>query len=162
MEKIITLGLVGAILTACSTTAFAAQYPGRTQNTEITTTVAPTFTVSIPADTTVQFNALSNDFGAVTLDTARLEPNKMVKVTVSSDFELNNSLDDSAVIPYTLTEEVGTAVAQIINGTSMNFTAVGESRKLSIHITQNDWDAAAAGDYSDTVTFNIAYVDADV
>ena len=26
--------------------------------------------------------------------------------------------------------------------------------------TQADWDAAAAGDYGDTVTFNIAYVDA--
>ena len=36
----------------------------------------------------------------------------------------------------------------------------GEKVDLTIDITQAAWDAAAAGDYSDTVTFNIAYVDA--
>ena len=40
------------------------------------------------------------------------------------------------------------------------FLNAGEKVDLTINITQADWDAAAAGDYSDTVTFNISYVDA--
>lgn len=102
MKKILTLALVGAMLTAMGITAFAVDYPGSTQDTEITTSVAPTFTVSIPADTTVAFNALSTNFGSVTLDSARLAPNKAVQVTVTSDYDLNNSTDSEAVIPYSL------------------------------------------------------------
>ena len=93
MKKILTLALVGTMLTASGITAFAVDYPGGTQDTEITTSVAPTFTVTIPADTAVPFNALSTEFGSVTLESARLAPNKAVQVTVTSDYSLNNSVD---------------------------------------------------------------------
>ena len=158
MKKLLTLALVGAMLTATGITAFAVDYPGGSQGTEVTTSVAPTFTVSIPADTTVEFNALSTNFGSVTLDSARLAPNKAVQVTVTSDFDLNNSVDNEAVIPYSLKTADETVDADY----AATFTTVGEKVDLTISITQADWDAAAAGDYSDTVTFNIAYVDAEV
>lgn len=158
MKKLLTLALVGAMLTATGITAFAVDYPGGTQDTEITTSVAPTFTVSIPADTTVAFNALSTDFGSVTLDSARLAPNKAVQVTVTSDYDLNNSTDSEAVIPYSLKAGDDTVDADY----AATFTTAGEKVDLTIDITQAAWDAAAAGDYSDTVTFNIAYVDAAV
>ena len=156
MKKLLTLALVGAMLTATGITAFAVDYPGGSQGTEVTTSVAPTFTVSIPADTTVEFNALSTDFGSVALDSARLAPNKAVQVTVTSDFDLNNSVDNEAVIPYSLKTADETVDADY----AATFTTAGEKVDLTINITQADWDAAAAGDYSDTVTFNIAYVDA--
>ena len=156
MKKLLTLALVGAMLTATGITAFAVDYPGGTQDTEITTNVAPTFTVSIPADTTVAFNALSTDFGSVTLDSARLAPNKAVQVTVTSDYNLNNSIDDTVVIPYSL----NTAEEAVDADYAATFTTAGEKVDLTIDITQAAWDAAAAGDYGDTVTFNIAYVDA--
>ena len=157
MKKLLTLALVGAMLTATGITAFAVDYPGGSQGTEVTTSVAPTFTVSIPADTTVEFNELSTDFGSVTLDSARLAPNKAVQVTVTSDFDLNNSVDNEAVIPYSLKTADETAVDADY---AAAFTTAGEKVDLTINITQAAWDAAAAGDYSDTVTFNIAYVDA--
>jgi len=156
MKKLLTLALVVAMLTATGVTAFAVDYPGGSQGTEVTTSVAPTFTVSIPADTTVEFNALSTNFGSVTLDSARLAPNKAVQVTVTSDFDLNNSVDNEAVIPYSLKAGNDTLDADY----AATFTTVGEKVDLTISITQADWDAAAAGDYGDTVTFNISYVDA--
>ena len=158
MKKILTLALVGTILTASGITAFAVDYPGGTQDTEITTSVAPTFTVTIPADTAVPFNALSTEFGSVTLESARLAPNKAVQVTVTSDYNLNNSIDDTVVIPYSLKAGNDTVDADY----TATFTTAGEKVDLTIDITQAAWDAAAAGDYSDTVTFNIAYVDAAV
>lgn len=35
----------------------------------------------------------------------------------------------------------------------------GDKIDLTINITKNDWNAAAAGNYSDIVNFTIAYVD---
>lgn len=156
MKKILTLALVGTMLTASGITAFAVDYPGGTQDTEITTSVAPTFTVTIPADTAVPFNALSTEFGSVTLESARLAPNKAVQVTVTSDYNLNNSVDNTAVIPYSLKAGNDTVDADF----AAMFLNAGEKVDLTIDITQAAWDAAAAGDYSDTVTFNISYVDA--
>ena len=158
MKKLLTLALVGAMLTATGITAFAVDYPGGTQDTEITTSIAPTFTVTIPADTAVPFNALSTEFGSVKLESARLAPNKAVQVTVTSDYNLNNSIDDTVVIPYSL----NTAEEAVDADYAATFTTAGEKVDLTINITQADWDAAAAGDYGDTVTFNIAYVDADL
>ena len=157
MKKLLTLALVGAMLTATGITAFAVDYPGGTQNTEITTSVEPTFTVTVPADTTVPFNALSTEFGSVELESARLAPNKAVQVTVTSDYNLNNSIDDTVVIPYSLKAGNDTVDADF----AAMFLNAGEKVDLTIDITQAAWDAAAAGDYSDTVTFNIAYVDAE-
>ena len=150
MKKILTLALVGTMLTASGITAFAVDYPGGTQDTEITTSVAPAFTVTIPADTTVAFNALSTDFGS-------LAPNKAVQVTITYDNDLNNSGDTTAVIPYVLKDNSEITVNADY---AVTFFRAGEKVDLTINITQADWDAAAAGDYSDTVTFNIAYVDA--
>lgn len=162
MKKLLTLALVGAMFTACSITAFAVDYPGGTQDTEITTSVAPAFTVTIPADTTVPFNSLNTDFGSVTLESARLAPNKAVAVDVSSDFTLKNNTDNQEIIPYTVTTFAdGTTDVMEIKGNTLYFDEAGDSYDLTINIRQVAWDAAAAGDYSDTVTFNISYVDAD-
>ena len=157
MKKIISLVLASAMLTATGITAFAADYPGGSQDTKISTSVAPTFTVSIPADTAVGFNETSASFGSVKLETATLLPKKAVKVTITSDGELNNSVDSKSVIPYSLTAgstPVGADYAAL-------FTAAGEKVDLSISITQAAWDAADAGDYSDVVSFTIAYVDTE-
>ena len=96
--------------------------------------------MTIPADTTVAFNALSTDFGSVELTQARLNPGKQVVVTVDTDGELNNAADDKKVIPYTVTAQYAKFA-------------------LSIEIGEEDWNKAYAGSYSDTVTFNVSYED---
>lgn len=164
MKKIIALLSAATMLSAASTAAFAAEITESTDpkqaDVTISTSIAPAYTVSIPVNATVAFDAAETDFGSVTLDSARLAPNKAVEVTITSDFDLNNSTDNTAVIPYTLKATKGTDEEVVAAGYSAKLQNTGDKVDLTINITQADWDAAAAGDYSDTVTFNIAYVDA--
>lgn len=142
MKKLIS-GLSALAIMAMPLTAFADTTIDETTPTPkqgkavITTEIAPSYIVTIPADTAVKFNALTTDFGKVELTKAQIEPGKAVKVTVNSDGELNNAADEKKVIPYTV-------MAQYASG------AEGEE----------DWNKAYAGKYSDTVTFGVEYTDA--
>ena len=117
--------------------------------------VAPkeTYTVTIPANTTVAFNATETDFGAIEVTAAQIHPNKCIKVELTSDGKLENSIDATKVIPYAIKDSEGAAF------TSATYLTEGDKTELSIHITADDWNAAYAGEYSDTVTFTITYED---
>lgn len=41
--------------------------------------------------------------------------------------------------------------------TTASYLAAGDKTDLTIKIAQDDWNKAAAGHYSDTVTFDISY-----
>ena len=41
-----------------------------------------------------------------------------------------------------------------------SYTAAGQETPLTIAIAKDEWNKAAAGSYSDTVTFTVSYVDA--
>ena len=126
------------------------------QSTVISADVAPAYIVSIPADITVTFNTEYTDFGAVELTKAQLEPNKCVKVTLTTDGKLNNSVDDTKVIPYTIVE--GKADSATDNAyTTASYLEAGDKTDLTIKITQDDWNKAYAGHYGDTVIFDVAY-----
>ena len=132
----------------------------------ITTEIAPTYIVTIPADTTVAFNDLTTDFGEVELTQARLDPGKQVVVTVDTDGELNNAADAEKVIPYMVTAQYATGaedevyVPFNVKGNDLIFDTAGQAFAMEIQITEDDWNAAYAGSYSDTVTFNVSYEDA--
>ena len=163
-------GLSALAVMAMPLTAYAAN--PITETTEqkgeavITTEIAPSYIVTIPADTTVKFHDLTTDFGKVELTKAQLDPGKVVKVTVNSDGELNNAADDKKVIPYTV-------MAQYASGAEgevyvpfktaeqpLEMDTEGQKFALSIEIGEEDWNKAYAGSYSDTVTFNVSYEDA--
>ena len=55
-------------------------------------------------------------------------------------------------IPYTLTADNQGMQAF----TGFTFDAV-DSRPLYISVAQSDWEAAPAGDYTDTITFTVTY-----
>ncbi|MGN0442589.1 MAG: hypothetical protein ACI4FO_07775 [Acutalibacteraceae bacterium] len=156
MKKILAALLSISILASVSVTAFAAEInqdsDPKTADAEITTSIAPTYTVTIPADVTVEFNAETTDFGEIKVTSAQIDPDKCIKVALTSDGELNNAVDETKVIPYTVTAG-NTAF------TSETYLATGDSTELTINITQDDWNKAYAGDYSDTVTFEVSYID---
>lgn len=162
-------GLTALTLAATmSMTAFAATEPTeineksdpQSGQAEITTEIAPSYVVTIPADTKVAFNALDTDFGKIELTQARLDPNKVVKIHLGSDYELKNKANESKTIPYDIvsTDDVGTTGSLKNLDAQLEFE--GDACPLTIKITQDDWNAAAAGEYSDTVTFNVEYTDA--
>ena len=151
MKKLFPLILAVAMLATMSVTAFAANTAGG--EADITTSIAPTYTVTIPADVNVQFNATETAFGAIEVEAAQIHPDKCIKVELTSDGKLENSIDAAKVIPYAIKDSEGAAF------TSATYLTEGDKTELSIHITADDWNAAYAGEYSDTVTFTITYED---
>ena len=147
MKKIFALILAIALMASLSVTAFAAD------DVEITTSIAPTYTVTIPADVNVAFNATETAFGAIEVTAAQIHPDKCIKVVLTADGELENGIDSTKVIPYVIKDADGNPF------TSATYLTEGDKTELSIHITAEDWNAAYAGSYSDTVTFTITYED---
>ena len=151
MKKVLTFALAVMLVMSLSVTAFAANTTGG--DADITTSIAPTYTVTIPADVNVQFNATETSFGAIEVEAAQLHPDKCIKVELTSDGKLENSIDATKVIPYAIKDSEGAAF------TSATYLTEGDKTELSIHITADDWNAAYAGEYSDTVTFTVSYED---
>ena len=149
MKKLFAVILAAALVMSLSVTAFAANTTGG--NADITTSINPTYTVTIPANTTVAFNATETDFGAIEVTASQIHPDKQIRVTLTTDGELNNAIDATKVIPYAIKDSEGAAF------TSATYLTEGDKTELSIHITADDWNAAYAGDYSDTVTFTVSY-----
>ena len=149
MKKVFALILTVAMMATMSVTAFAANTTGG--DADITTSIAPTYTVTIPADVNVQFNATETAFGAIEVTASQIHPDKCIKVALTSDGKLENSIDATKVIPYAIKDSQGNAF------TSATYLTEGDKTVLSIHITADDWNAAYAGEYSDTVTFTVSY-----
>lgn len=162
MKKAFALILTGVVM-ASPLTAYAeiteSTPDPKQSSTEITTQIEPAYIVTIPADTSVDFNTVNTNFGTVTLTKAQLEPNKCIKVTMSASGELKNSADTGKVLPYTIFEGKADAVTDTVF-TSAELATVGDKTDLTITITADDWNNAYAGSYSDTVLFSIEYTDA--
>ena len=148
MKKVLTFALAVMLVMGLSVTAFAANTTGG--EADITTSIAPTYTVTIPADVNVQFNATETAFGAIEVTASQIHPDKCIKVALASDGKLENSIDATKVSPYAIKDSEGAAF------TSATYLTEGDKTELSIHITADDWNAAYAGDYSDTVTFTVS------
>ena len=151
MKKLFALILTVCLLATMSVTAFAANTTGG--EADITTSIAPTYTVTIPADVNVAFNATETAFGTIEVTASQIHPDKCIKVALATDKELNNAIDNTKVIPYAIKDSEGAEF------TSATYLTEGDKTELSIHITANDWKTAYAGEYSDTVTFTVSYVD---
>ena len=134
-----------------SVTAFTANTTGG--STTITVDIVPTYTVTIPVHVSVDFNATETAFGTIEVTSSRIHPNKCIKVALASDGKLENSIDTTKVIPYAIKDSAGNAF------TSATYLTEGDKTALSIRITAADWNAAYAGEYSDTVTFTVSYED---
>ena len=151
MKKIFAVVLALCLLASLSLNAFAVNTTGG--EADITTSIAPTYTVTIPADVSVDFNATETDFGAIEVTDSQIHPDKCIKVALDTDNKLENSIDNTKVIPYAIKDSEGN------DFTSSTYLTEGDKTELSIHITADDWNAAYAGDYSDTVTFTVSYED---
>ena len=120
------------------------------ESVNISTSIAPTYTVTIPKDMAVEFNKTSTAFGTISLDEAQIDPGYAVKVELTASGLLKNKADNTKTIAYAI--NAGGAVFR-----SREYTTAGQSTPLTIDITRQAWNQAYAGDYSDTVTFTISY-----
>ncbi len=153
-KKLTCLALALALTLSLSVTAFATEIDQddgspATADTVITTSITPTYVVTIPADTDIPFEATSTELGDIELTSAHLEPGYVVTVSASAG-ALTNDADSAYAIPYTLESE-GSAF------TSAQYSAAGDYTTLDISIEQTAWDSAPAGSYTGTITFTVNY-----
>lgn len=150
MKKLASFALAFALCAACAVSALAANPTSGV--TQITTSIQPTYTVEIPAQTSIPFNATSTPLATnLGLSKAQLHPGSKVTVAVTTVNPLKNTKGNE--IPFALYEGSKTF-------SSADFFDTTKKVELSVHIAQTAWDAAPAGDYTGSVTFTIDYVQA--
>lgn len=148
MKKIFSAGLAVVMLTLCVTPVFAGN-----QSMEISTKAdAVEYELSYPADIEIPWQTTAMDIGEVTATKMLIEPDKMVKVSVSSqnEFKLVNEADSEKSIAYSL----------LVGNISFFPGDYGESFTLSVEVEDDEWLYAASGKHSDILTFTAEYTDA--
>ena len=75
-----------------------------------------------------------------------------MQVALDASGTLKNQADTTKTIAYTI--KAGEDAF-----TSARYTTAGQETPLTIDITQEAWNTAFAGSYSDTVTFTVSYID---
>ncbi len=122
------------------------------ETTSVSYHVDPAYSVTIPIDTSMQFNGTSASYGKIAIEEAKIDDGKCIQVSLVSDFTLKNQSDKNAVIPYKI-------LADGSLFTTKQYTKAGEVTPLTIEIAKDDWKKATAGTYQDVVTFTVSYVD---
>ena len=148
MKKIFSAGLAVVMLTLCVTPVFAGN-----QSMEISTKAdRAEYELSYPADIEIPWQTTAMDIGKVTATKMLIEPDKMVKVSVSSqnEFKLVNEADSEKSIAYSL----------LVGNISFFPGDYGESFTLSVEVEDDEWLYAASGKHSDILTFTAEYTDA--
>ena len=152
MKKLLTLALVGAMLTATGITAFA-------ETTDVTYEVAPVYTVVIPESVTLGDTAVTEQisiYGATPEDNVVI--GKTQKVNVALTASANNfkvKTADGDEVAYTVNDK--NAVADLT--TVAECTAADGKKDTDITFTKTG-TAAYAGTYTDTLTFTVSLEDA--
>lgn len=148
MKKLFSAGLAIVMLVLCVTPVFAAG-----QSMEISTKADQVeYELTYPADIEIPWQTTAMDIGEVTATKMLIEPDKMVKVSVSSqnDFKLINEADSEKTIAYSL----------LSDNISFFPGDYGKSFTLSVEVEENEWLYAASGKHSDILTFTAEYTDA--
>lgn len=147
MKKILSVGMAALMLVLCTVTAFAEEMKISTSaDQEI-------YEIVYPADTKIPWEAQSQELGAVTATKMLISPEKTVVITVTSEneFKMINSTDAANTIAYTLS---GTDAIAFLPGD------YGKSFPVSANVAESEWRQAAAGEFSDILTFTAECVDA--
>lgn len=147
MKKFISVGLVCVMLSLCTFCAFA------NSMTISTSTDTDAYEITYPADTQIPWEASEQALGAVTAIKMLLSPGKTVVISVASanGFKLVNGTDASKTIAYTLT---GADEMAFFPGD------YGKSFPISVNVVESEWRQAAAGEFTDILTFTAEYKDA--
>lgn len=164
MKKLLSIPLALTLVLTASTSVFAAdinQNSNQNADTTVTFKVDPAYTVTIPADVTLDRKTGTD--GTITYEKdltvsasdVRLLEGKKVRVTLDSSFKLTTGAQGAKYeLPYTV--KVGTSGSAITNGDVVaDFTTL-DSNKWSSTLHFAAENPTYAGDYKDTVIFNIA------
>lgn len=165
MKKLLSMPLALTLVLTASTSVFAADInqnsSSQKADTAVTFKVDPAYTVTIPTDVTLDQKTGTD--GTITYEkdltvsasNVRLLEGKKVQVTLDSSFKLTTGEQGAKYeLPYTV--KVGTSGSAITSGDVVaDFTTL-DSDKWSSTLHFAAENPTYAGDYKDTVIFNIA------
>lgn len=126
-----------------------------TATTTLSVTLSESYTVVIPSELTITPDTANTDL-PIEVTSLRLLPtgtidNSVRAVWVELDqpsFKLVNNKDSNSTIAYNIGGGSGTY------GRVLKFTETG-TQNYTVSISENAWNSAAAGTYTDTVTFTV-------
>ena len=140
----ILFALLTPVLLICAENPIYAATTQTAGSATVSYHVDPAYQVTIPVDTSMRFNETETSYGNIVVEQAQIEDGKCIQVSLLSDLNLRIlAQDEAGSRPFT----------------SAQYTKAGEETPLTIAIKKEDWKKAAAGEYADTVTFTISYVD---
>lgn len=133
MKRIIA-GVLASALMASPLTAFAAnpitESTEQTGDVTISAEIAPSYTVTIPADTKVKYGDTETAFGKVEMSKARFEPGKCVLISVAGDYALKNKADKTKTIPYDVTARMIAEDGETVEGSTKKYGFTVFSRRI--------------------------------
>lgn len=182
MKKLLCFTLAAVLAAALAAPAFAEDATvnqnntvtqnstEKTASTTVQFKIDSTYIVTIPA--TVELGKVTAQDGTVTYEkdltvtasNVRLNEKKELKVSLESDYKLSvNSTVLTYKLPYTVTAKQGDANEKSVTDDSEDskecarFVTDTNEQTVTLHFAADN--PTYAGDYSDTVTFNLAVVD---
>lgn len=179
MKKLLCLTLTAVLAAALAAPAFAdanvkqdstvnQDSTDKTASTTVQFKIDPTYTVTIPAE--VKLEKKTDSKGTITYEkdltvtasNVRLNEKKELKVSLTSDYKLSvNSAALTYELPYTVKATTNPNTSKDVTTTDTEVATFGTStadQTVTLHFAADN--PKYAGDYSDTVTFTLAVVDA--
>lgn len=185
MKKLLALFLALTMVFAMAVTASASEANQTPGSTTLTTTVpAASYTLNIPADTTIEFGKETTKLGNVTVtDAQNFAVGKNLEVTVTYDafkaddsgiattipYELKYSKDDYGSISKNSSgknsgevfefygKSDGTVFEQAVDAVDVN-GAKTFITQVGIYVSSANWGKAMAGSYTSTISFTAEVV----
>lgn len=147
--------------TSAPSTNVTQSSPDQKAETTVQFTITPAYTVTIPGtvELTKKTDAETNkityeeDFNITAAD-VRLNEGKTLRISLVSNYKLASG---ATTLAYTVTAKQGTADAKLVDSKDpvcADFETKTGEQKVTLHFAANN--PPYAGDYSDTVMFNLA------
>ena len=156
MKKLFALLLAITMMATLSVTAFAADYDtAGDKGMNVTYSVAPAYTVTIPTDVTIDGNSTT-----ISAEGVVVEKGQYVSVTLAADNNFTVKTAEGAELAYTVTAN-GDAVAAGDEILAVN-PEDGKNGTATVTFDVDETKIQYAGTYTGTATFTIAVKDVPV
>lgn len=149
--KKITMGLTVVALMGAMALPVSAQDNTESKDTSITAKIQSTYTLSIPASTTIDFEKTSTNLKETLKVTGNVLPTQEVAVTAKAG-AFHNKVQNTD-LPYKLIDKRNNSEFTTATWSEDELRDGSKELTLSVDITKEAWDAAEAGSYEGSITF---------
>ena len=147
--------ILGIALLSAAALPVYAQETSQEKTTQLEAEVGSEYTLTIPAKTTIAFNATETDLTGTLKVSGNVLPTQNVTVTATCN-PLHNAVQNTN-LPYTLKIKDGDTFSSAQwNEDELRSGQTGDGKQiaLSVAITEDEWKKAEAGKYEGSIVFS--------